>query len=327
MNAGKEAAYQTLFECLMVAGQLSASLAPFFADWLYQNLTASIREKAKTNNTPLRHESVHLTDIAKPDASRIDMELEQRMDYAQRISSLLLSLRKRERIRVRQPLQKIMLPVLDERFISQIEGVKDLILAEVNVKEIEYVTDTSGVIHKKIKPNFKTLGRRLGKQMKDAAAIINAISQDDIAAIESSGNYVLNLGSERHELTLEDFEITAEDVPGWLIATDGPLTVALDVTLTDELRAEGTARELVNRIQNIRKNSDFNVTDKISVRIEQHPGLKAAVDQFGDYIKGETLATSLALTDAVDGEKVELFEDLAVGIEVTLVKQDMNPNL
>ncbi|MFQ5445786.1 MAG: isoleucine--tRNA ligase [Saprospiraceae bacterium] len=318
MNADKEAAYQTLFECLMVVGQLSASLAPFFADWLYQNLTAGIREKGRANSTPLRHESVHLTDIAKPDASRIDAGLEQRMDYAQRISSLILSLRKRERIRVRQPLQKIMLPVLDERFISQIEGVKDLILAEVNVKEIEYVTDTSGIIHKKIKPNFKTLGRRLGKHMKEAAAIINAMSQDDIAAIEKSGTYVLEAGGEKFQLTLEDFEITAEDVPGWLVATDGPLTVALDVTLTDELRAEGMARELVNRIQNIRKNSDFNVTDKISVRIEHHPGLTAAVEQFGDYIKGETLATSLALADGVDGEKVELFDDLAIGIEVSL---------
>ena len=188
----------------------------------------------------------------------------------------------------------------------------------MNVKEIEFVTDTSVVIHKKIKPNFKTLGRRLGKQMKDAAAVINAMSQGDIAAIETSGNYLLEVGGERHELTLEDFEITAEDVPGWLVATDGELTVALDVTLTDSLRAEGTARELVNRIQNIRKNSDFNVTDKISVRIEQHPELKAAVEQFGDYIKGETLATSLALANDVDGEKVELFEDLTIGIEVSL---------
>ncbi len=318
MNADKEAAYQTLFESLMVVGQLTASLAPFFADWLYQNLTASIREKAIANNTPLRHESVHLTHLTKPDPPKVDEELEQRMDYAQRISSLVLSLRKRERIRVRQPLQRIMLPVLDERFTGQIEGIKDLVLAEVNVKEIEYVTDTSGVIHKKIKPNFKTLGRRLGRHMKDAAAVINAMSQDDIAAIETSGNYVLEVGGERHDLTLDDFEITAEDVPGWLVATDGPLTVALDVTLTDELTAEGMARELVNRIQNIRKNSNFNVTDKISVRIEKHPGLKVAVDQFGEYIKGETLATSLALSDAVDGEKIELFEDMAVGIEVSL---------
>jgi isoleucyl-tRNA synthetase len=314
----KQAAYQTLFECLMVVGQLSASLAPFFSDWLYRNLTAPIREKAKANNTPLRHESVHLSDLVKPEPDKVDKELEQRMDYAQRISSLILSLRKRENLRVRQPLQKVMLPILDERFIKQVEGVKDLILAETNIKEIEYVTDTTGVISKKIKPNFKTLGKRLGKHMKAASAAIGAMSQDDISAIEKSGVYTLEAEGEKYDLTLEDFEITAEDVPGWLVATDGPLTVALDVTLTDELLAEGTARELVNRIQNIRKSSDFNVTDKIRVRIESHPKLTEAVEQFGDYIKNEVLATSLSLADGVDGEKVELFEDVAVGIEVSL---------
>lgn len=302
----------------MVVGQLSASLAPFFSDWLYRNLTDPIREKARANNTPLRQESVHLTDLVKPDPDKVDKELEQRMDYAQRISSLILSLRKRENLRVRQPLQKVMLPILDERFIKQVEGVKDLILAETNIKEIEYVTDTAGVISKKIKPNFKTLGKRLGRYMKAASAAIAAMSQDEISAIEKSGNYSLEVEGEKFDLTLEDFEITAEDVPGWLVATDGPLTVALDVTLTDELLAEGTARELVNRIQNIRKSSDFNVTDKIQVRIENHPKLTEAVEKFGNYIKNEVLATSLSLAEGVDGEKVELFEDVSVGIEVSL---------
>ena len=318
MSDDKQAAYQTLFECLMVVGQLSASLAPFFSDWLYRNLTDPIREKARANNTPLRHESVHLTDLIQPDPSKVDKELEQRMDYAQRISSLILSLRKRENIRVRQPLQEVMLPILDERFIKQVEGVKDLILAETNIKEIEYVTDTAGVIHKRIKPNFKTLGKRLGKHMKAAANVIAAMSQEEITAIEKSGRYILEVEGEKFDLTLEDFEIVAEDVPGWLVASDGPLTVALDVTLTDELIAEGTARELVNRIQNIRKNSDFNVTDKITVRIENHPRLTEAIEKFGNYIKGEVLATSLSLDEQVDGEKVELFDDLAVGIEVSL---------
>ena len=316
MSEDKQAAYQTLFECLVVTAQLSASLAPFFSDWLYRNLTAPIREKAIAHNTPLRHASVHLTDLVQADAARIDKALEQRMDYAQRISSLILSLRKRENIRVRQPLQKVLLPVLDERFIAQVEGVKDLVLAETNIKEIEYVTDTAGIISKKIKPNFKTLGKRLGKHMKAASAFIAGFGQEQINAIEKSGVYTLEIEGERFNLMLEDFEITAEDVPGWLVANDGPLTVALDVTLSEELLAEGTARELVNRIQNIRKSSDFNVTDKISVRIERHPRLVAAVEQFGAYIRGEVLATELSLAEGVGGEQVELFEDLTVGIAV-----------
>ena len=318
MSADKRAAYETLFECLMVVGQLSSCVAPFFADWLYRNLTDPIRDKAKANSTPLRHDSVHLSDLVERDESKVDKALEERMDYAQRISSLILSLRKKESIRVRQPLQKVMLPILDESFIKQVEGVKKLILAEVNIKDIEYITDTAGVIKKKIKPNFKTLGRRLGKNMKAAAQAIASFSQEDISNLEKSGTYTLDVDGEKYDLTLEDFEITAEDVPGLLVATDGPLTVALDVTLTDELIAEGTARELVNRIQNIRKNSDFNVTDKIKVRIEQHDKLTQAIEQFGEYIKGEVLATSLSLDEGVDGEKVELFDDVAVGIEVSL---------
>lgn len=318
MSDDKQAAYQTLFECLIVVGQLSASLAPFFSDWLYRNLSESIREKARATHSPLRHESIHLTELVQPDSSKVDKELEQRMDYAQRISSLILSLRKRENIRVRQPLQKVLLPILDERFITQVEGVKNLILAETNIKEIEYVTDTAGVIHKRIKPNFKTLGKRLGKHMKAAAAAIGAMSQDQINAVEKSGSYLLELEGEEFNLALEDFEITAEDVPGWMVASDGPLTVALDLSLTEELVAEGTARELVNRIQNIRKNSNFNVTDKITVRIENHPRLTQAIEKFGGYIKGEVLATSLLLDEEVNGEKVELFDDLAVGIEVSL---------
>ena len=316
----KQAAYQTLFECLMVVGQLSASLAPFFADWLYRNLTAPIREKAKANNTPLRHESVHLGDLTKPEPSKVDKELEQRMEYAQRISAIVHPLRKREKLKVRQPLQKILLPIIDENFINQIEAVKELILAEINVKEIEYVTDSSR-FQKKVKPNYKILGSKLGKDMKIVAAESGSMSQLQIAQFESTGSYAFQGTEKTYDLTLEDFEITAEDVPGWLVATDGPLTVALDVTLTDDLLAEGTARELVNRIQNIRKNSDFNVTDKIKVRIENHPKLTAAIDQFGDFIKGEVLATSLILADDVGGEKVELFDDVQVGIEVRVVGQ------
>ena len=312
----KRAAYETLFECLMVTGQLSTCVAPFFSDWLYKNLTDPIREKAIANNTPLRHESVHLTDLVERDASKVDKALEQRMDYAQRISSLILSLRKKENIRVRQPLQKVMLPILDESFIKHVEGVKDLVLAETNIKEIEYITDTAGVIKKKIKPNFKTLGKRLGKNMKAAAQAVAAFNQDDISNLEKTGNYILNVEGENYELTMEDFEITAEDVPGLLVATDGPLTVALDVTLNDDLIAEGTARELVNRIQNIRKGSDFNVTDKINIRIEKHEAVNEAIEKYGDYIKQETLALALDMVENAGGEKVDLFDDVAINIGV-----------
>ncbi|MEO1262827.1 MAG: isoleucine--tRNA ligase [Bacteroidota bacterium] len=316
MNEDKRAAYETLFECLMVVSQLTSCVAPFFADWLYRNLTEGIREKAVANNTPLRHESVHLTDLTERDGKKVDKDLEQRMDYAQRISSLILSLRKKENIRVRQPLQKVMLPILDESFIQQVDGVKNLILAEVNVKEIEYITDTSGVIKKKIKPNFKTLGRRLGKNMKAAAQAIAGFSQDDISNLEKTGSYTLAVGEENYELTLEDFIITAEDVPGLLVATDGALTVALDVTLNEDLIAEGTARELVNRIQNMRKDSDFNVTDKINIQIENHEAVQAAVGKYGDYIKQETLALSLELADGLEGEAIELFEGVIINIKI-----------
>jgi isoleucyl-tRNA synthetase len=316
MSTDKRAAYETLFECLMVTGQLSTCVAPFFSDWLYKNLTDPIREKAAANNTPLRHESVHLTNLVERDASKVDKALEQRMEYAQRISSLILSLRKKENIRVRQPLQKVMLPILDEAFIKHVEGVKDLVMAETNIKEIEYITDTAGVIKKKIKPNFKTLGKRLGKNMKAAAQAVAGFSQDDISNLEKNGTYILDVDGEKYELTLEDFEITAEDVPGLLVATDGPLTVALDVTLNDDLIAEGTARELVNRIQNIRKGSDFNVTDKINIQIEKHEAVNAAIAGYSDYIKQETLALALDLVDNADGEKVELFDDVSLFIKV-----------
>jgi len=319
LSDDKKAAYETLFECLMVVAQLMSPVAPFFSEWLYKNLSDPIREKATANQTPLQHESVHLSLLTKAEAELIDLALEQRMDYAQRISSLVLSLRKKERIRVRQPLQKILLPLLNDAFKAQVEGVKDLILAEVNVKEIEYVTDTSGILKKKIKPNFKTLGRRLGKNMKAAVQTIAKFSQEEITAIENTGIYRLNVDGESFDLSLEDFEISTEDIPGWSVANDGPLTVALDVTLTDHLVAEGTARELVNRIQNIRKNKDFNVTDRIAVLLEKHEAVAAAVAHFGEYIKNETLATKLDLVnDLANGEQIELPDGVELGVWVEL---------
>jgi isoleucyl-tRNA synthetase len=308
----KIAAYQTLYTCLSTIAKLMAPVSPFFSDWLYRNLNEATAKED--------HESVHLADFPQADEALIDKALEQRMDYAQRISSLVLSLRKKERMRVRQPLQKILLPVLDNDFKKQVEGVKDLVLAEVNIKEIEYITDTTGILKKRIKPNFKTLGRRLGKNMKAAAQIIGQMGQDDIAQIEQTNSYQLSINGDTYDLTIDDFEITTDDIPGWQVANDGPLTVALDVTITDELLAEGMARELVNRIQNIRKDKDFNVTDNIRIQLERDEGVIHAVEQFGDYIKAETLAVSLELVDPIeDGEELELPDDVKVNIKVEQV--------
>ena len=309
MDQDKLAAYQTLYECLVAVSKLMAPTAPFFADWLYRNLNNATQSES--------HESVHLADFPVSNAAVIDKDLEQRMDYAQRISSLVLSLRKKEKIRVRQPLHKILLPILDNHFQEQVEGVKTLILSEVNVKDIEYVTDTSGILKKRIKPNFKTLGRRLGKDMKDASAAIGALNQEDIARIEKTNQYLLELNGNSYELTLEDFEITAEDIPGWQVANDDNITVALDITLDEELEAEGMARDIVNRIQNIRKDKDFEVTDKIRVALQHDEALASAVEQYGDYIKAETLTTDLQLVDSViNGEEIELPGEVKVRISV-----------
>lgn len=308
-SSDKIAAYQTLYHCLTTVTKLMAPVAPFFADWLYGNLNSATQKEASI--------SVHLTDFPTVDETAIDKALEERMDYAQRISSLVLSIRKTEKIRVRQPLKRALLPILDASFQQQVEEVKDLILAEVNVKDLEYITDTSGIVTKKIKPNFRTLGRRLGKQMKDAVQIINGLGQEDIQQIEQDNLYQLSINGDTFELTLEDFEIITEDIPGWQVANDGPLTVALDVTITEALEAEGMARDLVNRIQNIRKDKNFEVTDKIAVTVEQHEAVNAAIAQFGDYIKSETLALSLEMsTDIEQGEAIELPGEVKLQISV-----------
>ncbi len=324
MSEDKQAAYQTLFECLMVVGQLASPIAPFFTDWLYRNLTAPIKDIAKQKNTPLRHDSVHLTDLTRANSALVDKALERRMDYAQRICSLAFSIRKGNGLRVRLPLQKILLPVLSpdsyRDFITEVDGVKDLILSEINVKEIEYITDASGLLKKQAKANFKTLGAKLGKDMKAAAEQIAQLSNEQINALEKAGKMPIEVptavGSTAYDITPEDLVVTTEDLPGWKVASDGPLTVALDVTLTPELQAEGIARDLVNRIQNIRKDKGFNVTDRINVRIERHEELEAAVENFREYIKAEVLADSLILASEVDGEQVELSDELMVWIEI-----------
>jgi len=312
LSADKVAAYQTLFECLITLSQLVAPIAPFFADWVYRNLTAPTHQRG-SKTWPA---SVHLTDLAQPDSRKIDRDLERRMDYARRICSLALSIRKREKLRVRLPLQRLLLPVLDERFQAEVESVKDYILSEINVKQIEYVTDASGLLKKAAKANFKTLGARLGKHMKEAATRIAHFSQADINTLEKSGAIDITIENATYTLTPEDVIITAEDLPGWKTATDGTLTVALDVMLTPELHAEGIARDLVNRIQNLRKDLGLNVTDRVRVEIENHPAVLPAVEKFRDYIQNEVLATEVALHSADGGTPVVLEDDVLVRIRV-----------
>ncbi|HND16990.1 MAG TPA: class I tRNA ligase family protein, partial [Saprospiraceae bacterium] len=304
----KITAYQTLYECMNTIAKLMAPVAPFFADWLYLNLNTVTESE--------NYESVHLATFPEEESSAIDPTLEERMDYAQRISSLILSIRKKEKIRVRQPLLKALLPVLDDRFQKQVEAVQDLIMAEVNVKSFEFVTNTAGVISKTIKANFKTLGKRLGKDMKAAADMISQFDQETIRQIEQQKYYVLNIGDTSYTLEQEDFEIGFNDIPGWQVASDRDLTVALDITLNDDLIAEGTARDLINRIQNIRKTSDLNVTDRIIIKLESNDAVNVAIDKFADYICSETLADSLTTEKEVNGERLELFEDVIIGIEV-----------
>ncbi|MEZ4973279.1 MAG: isoleucine--tRNA ligase [Cyclobacteriaceae bacterium] len=298
MTENKKAAYETLYECIMVVGQLMAPIAPFFSEWLFKNLTDNIREKAKGNNTPLQYPSVHLTDLMKAEKEKIDGELEQSMEYAQRISSLVHSIRKGTKIKVRTPLQKVMLPVLDDQFASRVKSVEEIIKAEVNVKGIEYIDDASGVLVKKVKPNFAKLGRQYGAKMKDVAAVINSFTKEDIAAVEKG---TLTKGG--FDFVVDDVIISSEDIPGWSVASEGGITVALDITITDELKREGIARDFVNRIQNLRKEMGLEVLDKISIEVEKGQNGSASVTealtQFKDYISTETQALSLELKEQV----------------------------
>jgi len=305
----KISAYQTLYTCMKTVAKLMAPISPFFADWLYKNLNDITGKE--------NHESVHLSFFPTGESALINKDLEERMSHAQRISSLVLSLRKKERLRVRQPLQKIMLPVLSDKFAGQVKQVEDLILAEVNVKEIEYLTDASGVIKKKAKPNFKTLGKRLGANMKAAAGLINNLTDEDIVQLETTGSHTINVNGESIVLGVEDFEISAQEIPGWQVAQDKEITVALDITLTEVLKAEGLAKELINRIQNIRKEQAFEITDRINVEIEHHEQLVSAVRDFHDFIANEVLADEIKLVTGLAGEKIDLVDGLSVVIKVS----------
>ncbi|MFO7613879.1 MAG: isoleucine--tRNA ligase [Bacteroidales bacterium] len=310
----KIAAYQTLYRCLEVVAQLASPIAPFFMERLFTDLNSVTGRVAS--------DSVHLSDFPSADESAIDLDLEERMELAQTVSSMILSLRKRSGIRVRQPLNKIMIPILNEHDRKQLQAVENLILTEVNVKEIEYLTETSGILVRKIKPNFKVLGPRFGKLMKPIAAAISAFSQEQISHLENESVSTLQVEGETVEITLNDVEITTEDIPGWLISSSGSMTVALDVNITEDLQLEGYARELINRIQNIRKDRDYDVTDKIRVQVEKTEMLKKAIDKNFSYICAEILAESLDLVGKIDPAQrisLELTEDLSAGIHIERV--------
>ncbi|TXI69958.1 MAG: isoleucine--tRNA ligase, partial [Flavobacterium sp.] len=305
----KIAAYQTLYTCLVTVAKLSAPIAPFFMDKLYRDLTQATGSES--------FESVHLAEFPKMVENFVDKSLESKMMKAQTVSSLVLSLRKKEMIKVRQPLQRVMIPVLDDNQRAEIEAVSDLIKAEVNVKEVELLDDASGVLVKQIKPNFKTLGPRFGKDMGLISKEIQNFKQEEIAKLERDGELVIDISGKSITLSLDDVEISSQDIEGWLVANSNGITVALDITISDELRKEGVARELVNRIQNIRKDSGFEVTDKIVVKMEKNAQLEEAVLANSEYIKSETLTESLIFEEKIEnGIEIE-FDDIKTSILIS----------
>ena len=304
----KLSAYQTLYTCLETVAKLMAPISPFYADRLYTDLiTATGRDNVV---------SVHLAEFPKYQEEMINKELETRMQMAQDVTSMVLALRRKVNIKVRQPLQCIMVPVLDEEQKAHIEAVKSLIMNEVNVKEIKFVDGAAGVLVKKVKCDFKKLGPKFGKQMKAVAAAVAEMSQEAISELEKNGKYTLNLNGEEAVIEVSDVEIISEDIPGWLVANEGKLTVALEVTVTEELRREGIARELVNRIQNIRKSSGFEITDKIKITISKNTQTDDAVNEYNTYICNQVLGTSLELVDEVkDGTELS-FDDFSLFVNV-----------
>ena len=297
----KLAAYQTLYTCLETVSILASPIAPFFMDQLFQDLNAVSGKHTE--------ESVHLAQFPKANDEVIDKTLESQMELAQKSCSLVLGLRKKHMLRVRQPLQKIMIPVLNQDVAEQLMHVKDLILSEVNVKELELLTDGAGMLVKSIKPNFKTIGPKYGKQMKSIATLVAGFNQEEISTVEQAGGWKGDVDGLNIELDLADFEINAQDIPGWLVASEGGITVALDITLTDELKAEGISREVVNRIQNMRKDSGFEVTDRISVEIDTTETVEQAIKQFEAYICNEVLANSIHFVKLTDGTKEAIEAD------------------
>lgn len=310
----KIVAYQTLYECLFAISKLAAPIAPFYTDQLFRDLNQVVGQDSE--------QSVHLALFPECDSAKIDSELELRMDLAQRISSMILGLRKKQQIRVRQPLQKVMVPVLSAQMKTRLEQVENLILTETNVKELEYLGEDSDVLVKQIKPNFKALGPKYGQHMKAIAGEIAKMQSTDILAFERSGEYELNLNDQSIVLGLEEVEISSQDIPGWLVTNEGELTVALDIEISDVLHAEGLARELINRIQNLRKDKGFEVTDRIKIEVESGDLVRQSIERNLDYICAETLADSVDsanLTQASRGLSIELEEGIEAQIEIEKV--------
>ena len=305
----KLSAYQTLYTCLETVAKLMAPIAPFYADKLFCDLIAVTGRESV--------ESVHLADFPVCHEELIDKSLEERMQMAQSISSMVLALRRKVNIKVRQPLHTLMIPVLDSHQQESIEAVKQLILSEVNVKEMKFVENTAGILVKRIKPDFKKLGPRYGKIMKPLAAAIQQMSQDDINAFEKAGSFALKVNDQDVQLDRADVEIISEDIPGWLVANEGRLTVALDITVTEELRKEGLARELVNRVQNLRKSSGFDITDKVNLFILSNDMIDDAIREYRDYIANQVLAASIEIEDEAVSDAVELdFEDFKLSVHI-----------
>lgn len=307
----KVAAYQTLYTCLESIAIIMSPIAPFFSDRLFCDLN-QCSGRRKVN-------SVHLANFPESNAALIDKHLEQRMELAQQISSMVLALRKKVNIRVRQPLQKILLPVQDAGFQEMVSSIEELILAEVNVKEIEFMKDSQGILVKKIRPNFKVLGKKVGALMKDVAAAILEFTQEDIARIEAEGNLTMEVQGQQIVLQSEDVEILSEDIPGWQVISEGRLTVALDTSISDSLREEGIAREFINRVQNLRKDKGFEVTDRIDLKVQEHDGIRSSLMNNKDYICAEILAASLEWVDRLDQEEsvaVEVDEHIQTVISI-----------
>ena len=300
MSADKRAAYDTLYTCLMTVAKLLAPFAPFAADQLYHDLGGKL-------------ESVHLDTFPKADDSRIDTDLEARMAMAQKITSMVLALRRKVNIKVRQPLAQIMIPAVDDEQKKHIAAVEDLILNEVNVKQLTFA-EGNGILVKKVKCNFRVMGKKFGKLMKGVAAKMNALSQDEIAGLEKTGSIAFEVEGQPITVDAADVEIISEDIPGWLVSNEGNLTVALEVELTDALRQEGMARELINRIQNLRKETGLEITDRITVTVAPNDKTTAAINAFGDYIKSQVLANDITVADN-DGAEVD-FDDFKLNIKV-----------
>ncbi|MDE7126257.1 MAG: class I tRNA ligase family protein, partial [Muribaculaceae bacterium] len=314
MTPDKVAAYQTLYQCLTTVARLMAPFSPFYSDRLYRDLTAGVENAAP---------SVHLALFPTVDESAVDASLEQRMATAQTITSMVLALRRKVNIKVRQPLQALMIPVLDNTQRDTVISMKDLLMSELNVKNINIVNDEDGVLVKRIKPDFKKLGPKFGKAMKAVANAIQNMTQQQIAALERIGSCTLEIeGMDSAELSLADVEVISEDIPGWLVANEGNITVALDVTVTDELRREGIARDIVNRIQNIRKSRDYDITDKIALIFADTDSTTPVIEQFGEYIGRQVLASEVKVaSDCGAAEDVETFDidDTEVSVMITKV--------